>query len=44
MGGPLELKRAVPGGRIGMFAIEDHEYPGGWFYRFQYYNGRDTAL
>ncbi|GAB6878858.1 hypothetical protein JCM17823_11320 [Halorubrum gandharaense] len=21
-----------------MFAIEDDDYPGGWFYRFQYYN------
>lgn len=21
-----------------MFAIEDDEYPGGWFYRFQYYH------
>ena len=20
-----------------MFAIENHEYPGDWFYRFQYY-------
>ena len=38
MGGPLELNRAVPGGRIEMFAIEDQGYPGDWFYRFQYYN------
>ena len=34
--GPLELNRAVPGGRIEMFAIEDHEYLGDWFYRFRY--------
>ena len=27
MGGPLELNRAVPGGRVEMFAIEDHDYP-----------------
>ena len=38
MGGPLELNRAVPGGRIEMYAIEDDEYPGDWFYRFQYYD------
>ena len=37
MGGPLELNRAVPGGRVEIFAIENHEYPGDWFYRFQYY-------
>jgi hypothetical protein len=35
---PLELNRAVPGGRIEMFAIRNEEYPGGWFYRFQYYH------
>ena len=35
---PLELNRAVPGGRVEMFAIEDEDYPGGWFYRFQYYH------
>ena len=35
---PLELNRAVPGGRVEMFAIRDGEYPGGWFYRFQYYH------
>jgi hypothetical protein len=35
---PLELNRAVPGGRVEMFAIEDDDYPGGWFYRFQYYH------
>jgi len=38
MGEPLELNRAVSGGRVEMFAISDDEYPGGWFYRFQYYN------
>jgi hypothetical protein len=42
MGDPLELNRAVPGGRVEMFAIEDADYPGDWFYRFQYYN-RDTG-
>lgn len=35
---PLELNRAVPGGRVEMFAIKDNDYPGGWFYRFQYYH------
>jgi hypothetical protein len=35
---PLELNRAVPGGRVEMFAVEDDDDPGGWFYRFQYYN------
>lgn len=38
MGDPLELNRAVPGGRVEMFAVEDDDYPGDWFYRFQYYN------
>ncbi len=42
MGDPLELNRAVPGGRVEMFAIEDTDYPGDWFYRFQYYN-RETG-
>ena len=28
MGDPLELNRAVPGGCVEMFAIEDHDYPG----------------
>lgn len=42
MGDPLELNRAVPGGRVEMFAIEDPDYPGDWFYRFQYYN-RETG-
>jgi hypothetical protein len=37
-GHPLELNRAVPGGRVEMFAVPDEEYPGGWFYRFQYYH------
>ncbi len=31
---PIELNRAVPGGRVELFAIRDDEYPGGWFYRF----------
>jgi len=35
---PLELNRTVPGGRVEMFAVEDSDYPGGWFYRFQYYH------
>jgi hypothetical protein len=42
MGDPLELNRAVPGGRVEMFAIEDDDYPSGWFYRFQFYN-RETG-
>jgi len=35
---PIELNRAVPGGRVELFAIRDDEYPSGWFYRFQYYH------
>lgn len=35
---PIELNRAVLGGRVELFAIRDDEYPGGWFYRFQYYH------
>lgn len=35
---PLELNRAVPGGRVEMFALRDETHPGGWFYRFQYYH------
>lgn len=35
---PLELNRAVPGGRVEMFAVRNDDYPGGWFYRFQYYH------
>ena len=38
---PLELNRAVPGGRVEMFATRDGDYPGGWFYRFQYYHPED---
>jgi hypothetical protein len=41
---PLELNRAVPGGRVEMFAIRDEEYPGGWFYRFQYYHPEDGPI
>jgi hypothetical protein len=35
---PLEMNRAVPGGRVELFAVRNEEYPGGWFYRFQYYH------
>ena len=35
---PIELNRAVPGGRVEIFAVQDEDYPGGWFYRFQYYH------
>lgn len=35
---PFELNRAVPGGRVELFAVEDDDYPGWWFYRFQYYH------
>ena len=38
MGDLLELNRAVPGGRVEMFAIGDHDYPGDWFYRSSFYN------
>ncbi|EMA48845.1 toxin-antitoxin system TumE family protein [Halococcus salifodinae] len=44
MSGPLELNRAVPGGRVEMFAILDASYPGGWFYRFQYYHPEDGEI
>ncbi len=41
---PLELSRAVPGGRVEMFAIRDDDYPGGWFYRFQYYHPDEGTI
>jgi hypothetical protein len=41
---PLELNRAVPGGRVAMFAIRDGDYPGGWFYRFQYYHPDERPI
>lgn len=41
---PLELNRVVPGGRVELFAIRDSEYPGGWFYRFQYYHPDDGEI
>mgnify|MGYP000188684678 CR=1 FL=1 len=41
---PLELNRAVPGGRVEMFAISDEDYPGGWFYRFQYYHPEEGEI
>lgn len=41
---PLELNRAVPGGRVEMFAVEDDDYPGGWFYRFQYYHPEEGEI
>ena len=41
---PLELNRAVPGGRVEMFAIPNDDYPGGWFYRFQYYHPEDGPI
>jgi len=41
---PLELNRAVPGGRVETFAIRDDDYPGGWFYRFQYYHSEDGEI
>lgn len=44
MANPLELNRAVPGGRIEVFAIRDESYPGGWFYRFQYYHPEDGEI
>jgi len=30
VGDPLKLNRAVPGGRVEMFAIDDDDYPGGY--------------
>lgn len=41
---PLELNRAVPGGRIELFAVPDEDYPGGWFYRFQLYHPETGEL
>ncbi|ERG90006.1 MAG: hypothetical protein J07HQW1_00019 [Haloquadratum walsbyi J07HQW1] len=34
----LELNRAVPGGRVEIFVVPDEDYPGDWFYRFQFYH------
>ena len=44
MAHPLELNRAVPGGRIEVFAIRDESYASGWFYRFQYYHPDDGEI
>jgi hypothetical protein len=41
---PLELNRAVPGGRVEIFAVRDDDHPGGWFYRFQYYHPEDGEI
>lgn len=41
---PLEVNRAVPGGRVEIFAIRDDGYPGGWFYRFQYYHPEEGEI
>ena len=41
---PLELNRAVPGGRVEMFAVLNDDYPGGWFYRFQYYHAEEGEI
>ena len=41
---PIELNRAVPGGRVEIFAVRDGEYPDGWFYRFQYYHPETGEL
>jgi len=40
----LEINRAVPGGRVEMFAIPDGDYPGEWFYRFQYYHPKEGEI
>lgn len=40
----MELNRAVPGGRIELFAVPDDDYPSGWFYRFQYYHPEQGEL
>lgn len=40
----LELNRAVPGGRVELFAVPDDDYPGGWFYRFQYYHPAEGEI
>lgn len=41
---PIELNRAVPGGRVEIFAVHDEKYPDGWFYRFQYYHPETGEL
>lgn len=41
---PIELNRAVPGGRVEIFATRDEDYPSGWFYRFQYYHPETGEL
>ena len=41
---PLELNRAVTGGRVEIFAIQDSDYPGEWFYRFQYYHPEEGEI
>jgi len=41
---PFELNRAVPGGRVEICAIRDGDYPGGWFYRFQYYHPENGEI
>ena len=35
---PLELNRAVSGGRVAIFAIRDGDYPGGWLHNNQCYH------
>lgn len=44
MNHPLDVNRAVPGGRVEMFAHRNDDYRGGWFYRFQYYHPEEGEL
>ena len=41
---PIELNRAVPGGRVEIFAVRDEECPDGWFYGSQYYHPETGEL
>jgi hypothetical protein len=40
----IELNCAIPSGRVKMFAILDDDYPGRWFYRFQYYHPEEGEI
>lgn len=36
--GQLELNTEVPQGQVELFALQDGDYPGDWFYRFQFFH------
>lgn len=41
---PIEFNHAVQGGRVEVFGVRDDKYPGGWFYRFQYYHPEESEF